>query len=81
MQFCCEVAGFVGGQYGLLQSYLLKGETPLLLGRPIAQALGLKLELQEMKIKVGAVLIAALLAACVAGAGVPRLSFGMVPLQ
>ena len=52
-KYAVKLPVFVGGQYGLLQSYLLKGETPLLLGRPIAQSLGLKLDLQEMKIKVG----------------------------
>ena len=48
--FAVKLPVFAGGQYGLLQRYLLKGGTPLLLGRPIAQALGLKLDLRESRL-------------------------------
>ena len=44
---------FIGGQFGLVQGYLLPGETPMLLGRPIAQALKIKLDLEDLRIKVG----------------------------
>ena len=43
---------FIGGRFGLVQGYLLPGETPLLLGRPIAQALKIKLDLADLRIKV-----------------------------
>ena len=37
----------VGGKHGYVQMYLLPGETPMLLGRPIMEALGLVLDCPE----------------------------------
>ena len=42
---------FVGGRYGLVQMYLLKGETPMLLGRPIMENLGILLDCRNKKLK------------------------------
>ena len=43
---------FVGGRYGLVQMYLLRGETPMLLGRPIMENLGILLDCQNKKLKL-----------------------------
>ena len=40
-----------GGKHGYVQMYLLPGETPMLLGRPIMEALGLVLDCRERMIK------------------------------
>lgn len=42
---------FVGGRYGLVQMYLLRGETPMLLGRPIMENLGILLDCRNKKLK------------------------------
>ena len=35
---------FINNKYGLVQAFVLRGETPMLLGRPIAKALGLSVD-------------------------------------
>ena len=42
---------FVNHQFGLVQAFLLKGETPMLLGRPITKALGMSLDFLNDRIK------------------------------
>ena len=42
---------FVNHQFGLVQAFLLKGETPMLLGRPIAKALGMSVDFMNDRIK------------------------------
>ena len=42
----------IGGKYGYVQMYLLPGETPMLLGRPIMESLGLALDCRSRMIKV-----------------------------
>ena len=42
----------IGGKYGYVQMYLLPGETPMLLGRPIMESLGLVLDCRNRMIKV-----------------------------
>eukprot|EP00435_Cladocopium_sp_Y103_P072700 s52_g41.t1 len=42
----------IGGKYGYVQMYLLPGETPMLLGRPIMEALGLVLDCRSKMIKL-----------------------------
>ena len=42
---------FVNHKFGLVQAFLLKGETPMLLGRPISKALGMTVDFQNDKIK------------------------------
>ena len=38
---------FIKGTAGLIQGFLLKGETPMLLGRPVASELGLRVDFKE----------------------------------
>ena len=40
-----------GGQFGFVQMYLLKGETPMLMGRPIVEALGLVFDCKNKRLK------------------------------
>eukprot|EP00435_Cladocopium_sp_Y103_P052050 s2315_g16.t1 len=42
----------IGGKYGYVQMYLLPGETPMLLGRPIMESLGLILDCRNRQIKL-----------------------------
>ena len=42
----------LGGKHGYVQMYLLPGETPMLLGRPIMEALGLVLDCRSRMIKL-----------------------------
>ena len=42
----------IGGKYGYVQMYLLPGETPMLLGRPIMESLGLVLDCRSHMIKL-----------------------------
>eukprot|EP00435_Cladocopium_sp_Y103_P029927 s3688_g7.t1 len=42
---------FVNHQYGLVHTFLLKGETPMLLGRPISKALGMTVDFLNDRIK------------------------------
>ena len=42
----------IGGEYGYVQVYLLPGETPMLLGRPIMETLGLVLDCRSRMIKL-----------------------------
>eukprot|EP00435_Cladocopium_sp_Y103_P026681 s2681_g6.t1 len=42
---------FVNHKFGLVQAFLLKGETPMLLGRPIAKALGMSVDFLNDRIK------------------------------
>eukprot|EP00435_Cladocopium_sp_Y103_P035039 s1888_g9.t1 len=42
----------IGGKYGYVQMYLHPGETPMLLGRPIMEALGLVLDCRSKMIKL-----------------------------
>ena len=44
---------FVNHQYGHIQAFLLKGETPMLLGRPISKALGMVVDFQNDMIRFG----------------------------
>ena len=44
---------FLAGQFGYVQMYLLKGETPMLMGRPIMEQLGLVLDCGRRRIKLG----------------------------
>ena len=42
----------IGGKYGYVQMYLLPGETPMLLGKPIMESLGLVLDCRNRMIKL-----------------------------
>ena len=42
----------IGGQHGRAQVFLVKGETPLLCGRPIIEALGIVLDFANKKIRL-----------------------------
>ncbi len=42
---------YVGGRFGYVQMYLLKGETPMLLGRPIMENLGILLDCRNKMLK------------------------------
>ena len=44
---------FINHQYGHIQAFLLKGETPMLLGRPIAKALGMTVDFNKDMIRFG----------------------------
>ena len=52
---CChwimEMPMCVAGSYGRAQVFLLKGETPMLCGRPIIEALGLVMDFQRRQVK------------------------------
>ena len=42
---------FINQQVGRIQAYLVKGETPMLLGRPIMESLGLLMDFHGQQIK------------------------------
>lgn len=42
---------YVGGRFGFVQMYLLRGETPMLLGRPIMESLGILLDCRNKALK------------------------------
>ena len=42
---------YVGGRFGYIQMYLLRGETPMLLGRPIMESLGILLDCRNKSLK------------------------------
>ncbi|MCG8595304.1 MAG: hypothetical protein MI785_13220, partial [Kiloniellales bacterium] len=42
---------FVNHKFGLIQAFLLRGETPMLLGRPISKALGMAVDFLNDRIK------------------------------
>ena len=46
-----EMPMCVAGSYGRAQVFLLKGETPMLCGRPIIEALGLVMDFQRRQVK------------------------------
>ncbi len=50
-QWTVKLPVFVGGRYGLFQMYLLRGETPMLLGRPIMENLGVLFDCRNKKLK------------------------------
>ena len=52
MHLDCSSPLCIGGKYGYLQMYLLPGETPMLLGRPIMESLGLVLDCRSRMIKL-----------------------------
>ena len=52
-QWTVKLPMFLAGQFGYVQMYLLKGETPMLMGRPIMEQLGLVLDCGRRCIKLG----------------------------
>lgn len=50
-QWTVHLPVFLNHEYGWIQAFLLKGEPPMLLGRPIAKALGMMVDFSEERIK------------------------------
>lgn len=46
----------ISGRNGFIQAYILPGETPMLMGRPIMEAIGLVLDCKKRMVKIGSVL-------------------------
>ena len=44
---------FIDGRYGRIQMYLLEGNTPMLLGRPIMESLGMSMDFAGKRVKFG----------------------------
>ena len=52
-RWMCKVPAFLDGGYGTIQCYLIPGETPMLIGRPIMEALKISLDFSARAIKFG----------------------------
>ena len=53
-----KVPMFVGGRYGLAECFLLPGHTPMLMGRPIMELLGMTLDFASQTMRVLALWLA-----------------------
>ena len=52
-RWTCHVPAFLDGGYGTIQCYLIPGDTPMLMGRPIIEALRITLDFSEKVMKFG----------------------------
>ena len=48
-----KVPVYLNGQHGLIQGFVLSGETPMLVGRPVIRALDMTIDFSQQKVKFG----------------------------
>ena len=52
-RWMCKIPAFLDGGHGTIQCYLIPGDTPMLIGRPIMEALHISLNFAEKSIRFG----------------------------
>ena len=49
----CKLPFYINNTYGVVQGFVLKGETPMLIGRPVIQALEMTIDFSQQRLKFG----------------------------